>query len=122
MRTFVSENTTGRGDVAKAARPGTRWVRYGYVGALLLVMVFFAIVRVRLKWLRKNLVFGVLQSSATCFRARLWPRSSSGPAPRVVFAHTSAWVLPRRYQLHHAHQVVRRRREPKQPIDSAASA
>ncbi|MGO9165968.1 MAG: hypothetical protein ACLP56_03760 [Candidatus Sulfotelmatobacter sp.] len=46
----MSENTTGTADVTmKAARPETGWVRYGYVGALLLVMVFFAFVRVRLR-------------------------------------------------------------------------
>jgi hypothetical protein len=49
MKTLVSENTTDPGTVTETPRPRTSWVRYGCVGSLLLVMFFFAVVRVRLR-------------------------------------------------------------------------
>jgi hypothetical protein len=50
MTAFPNENLAGPGGATiKAARPAARWAKYGYLGALLLVMVFFAFVRVRLR-------------------------------------------------------------------------
>ena len=50
MRAFPDENITGPGIATiKAARPAARWARYVYFSALLLVMVFFAFVRIRLR-------------------------------------------------------------------------
>jgi hypothetical protein len=50
MKAFVNENMSGPGDAAfKHVRPEPNWLRYGSLGALLLVIVFFAFVRVRLR-------------------------------------------------------------------------
>jgi len=46
----LNENKTDCAAVTiKVAQQETRWARYGYVGALLLVMVFFVFVRLRLR-------------------------------------------------------------------------
>ena len=46
----MNENTTDPGVVtAKLPQPRTNWARCGYLGALLLVIVFFAVVRLRLR-------------------------------------------------------------------------
>src|ERR1039458_8629568 len=50
MRSSVNENTAGPVVIAaRSMRPETSWVRYGSVGALVLVIVFFAVVRMRLR-------------------------------------------------------------------------
>ena len=50
MTAFVNENRAGSAAVTfQTARPETNWVRHGSVAALLLVMVFFAFVRMRLR-------------------------------------------------------------------------
>jgi hypothetical protein len=49
-RNFVNENTTGSRGVTAGLEPlGNAWATYWCVGALLVVMVFFAFVRVRLR-------------------------------------------------------------------------
>ncbi len=49
MRTFASKNTTCPDDATMVAKPGGSWAKYVYVGALVLVMMFFAFIRVRLR-------------------------------------------------------------------------
>jgi hypothetical protein len=50
MRTSVNKNTADRRvEAVRPASPGSSWLRWGCLGALLLVIVFFAFVRVRLR-------------------------------------------------------------------------
>jgi hypothetical protein len=50
MRAFANENTAIPNGVSSSlAQPRTNWVKWGSLGALLLVMMFFAFLRVRLR-------------------------------------------------------------------------
>jgi hypothetical protein len=50
MRAFANENTAiPNGVTSSLPQPRTNWVRWGSLGALLLVMMFFAFLRVRLR-------------------------------------------------------------------------